>query len=88
VIVQRTPERSDAIRVRDCESTLSLRRVGEDATAVDYRISLDPGGDIPKWLVRWSSERLPVDTLIALEKQVRRTQGQYRSAVQFWSQAR
>lgn len=83
-----TPVRKDAVRVHDCESTVVLRRVDDKTTAIDYRISLDPGGSVPKWLVRWTSERLPFDTVTALEKQVKRTRGDYDEAVRFWSEAR
>lgn len=75
------------VRVEDCESTLVLRKVDATTTAIDYQVSLDPGGHIPRWLVEFASRELPFDTVTALEKQVKKTRGRYQTAVRYWSQA-
>ncbi len=69
------PKTVGVVRVRECESTLLLRKVDAHTTAVDYQLRLDPGGRVPPGLVRWASERVPFDTLVALERQVKQTSG-------------
>jgi hypothetical protein len=64
-----------------------LRKVDAKTTAIDYQISLDPGGHIPSWIVEFASRELPFDTVTALEKQVKKTRGRYQTAVRYWSQA-
>jgi hypothetical protein len=62
--------------------------VNADTTYVDYQVSVDPGGSIPEWLVKRSSREIPMSTLIALEQQAEKTQGEYDEVEQEWATKR
>jgi hypothetical protein len=79
------PERSGTIRVTSCETSFVLRKLDAGTTAIDYRVRADPGGHSPIWIARMASKSIPLDTLTALEKQVKRTLGQYEPAIKHWS---
>ena len=49
-----------------------LRVVSESRTEVQYMIDADPGGSLPKWIVKLASESLPLETVKGLRKQVRK----------------
>jgi hypothetical protein len=72
----------------DCETVFQLRKLDAARTFVEFRVRADPGGATPGWLVRWASERVPVETLLALRKQVRKTEGSYGPEVREWGSAR
>ena len=46
-------------------------------TKVTYQVDADPGGLLPDWLVKLTSRKLPIETLVGLRKQVAKTRGQY-----------
>jgi hypothetical protein len=71
------PKVDGVIRIEDCETEFVLRPVGPETTAVDYRVRADPGGTNPDWAVKWASKNIPLETLIALRKQVAKTKGKY-----------
>jgi hypothetical protein len=79
------PARSGTIRVKSCETSFVLRKLDESTTAIDYRVRADPGGNSPIWIARLASKSIPLDTLTALEKQVKRTKGQYEPEIKFWT---
>lgn len=74
------PELADTIRVRQCETSFVLRAVDKTHTRIDYRVQADPGGKIPAWMVRSASRSIPLDTLVALAKQIELTRGHYKRA--------
>ena len=71
------PELDDVVRVRTCETSFLLRAVDAAHTQIDYRVQADPGGKIPAWIVRRASRSIPLDTLLALAKQLELTRGKY-----------
>ena len=79
------PARAGAIRVRSCETSFVLRRIDDGTTAIDYRVRADPGGNSPIWIAKLASKSIPLDTLTALDKQVKRTKGQYDPEIRHWS---
>jgi hypothetical protein len=79
------PPLDGVVRVKRCETTLTLEKLDDATTFVDYQVSVDPGGSIPEWLVKRTSKRMPLDTLVGLEKQVKKTEGEYRSVEAFWA---
>jgi hypothetical protein len=81
------PEKSGLIRVKQCESTLTLRKVDAETTEVDYVMTLDPAGYLPRWSTEWVTKATPMKTLIALEEQAAASQGKYTAAVRSWSAA-
>lgn len=81
------PEQEDMIRVRRCHSSLHVRKIDADITEVDYVMTLDPAGYLPRWGVEWVTKATPFKTLVALEEQAARTKGQYTAFVRAWSAA-
>jgi START domain len=81
------PEVSSAIRIKDCETVFALRKVDETTTHVEYRVRADPGGSNPAWAVRWASKNIPLETLLALRKQVLKTRGHYDDVIRTWANA-
>ena len=81
------PELADAIRIKDCDTVFVLRKLDAQTTHVDYRVRADPGGSNPAWAVRWASKSIPLETLVALRKQVLKTQGDYADVMRSWGAA-
>jgi hypothetical protein len=81
------PETPAAIRIKDCDTVFVLRAVDEQTTHVDYRVRADPGGSNPAWAVRWASKNIPLETLLALRRQLTKTKGQYEAVMRSWSTA-
>jgi hypothetical protein len=81
------PEKSGLIRVKECESTLHLKKIDAETTEVDYVMTLDPAGYLPRWGTEWVTKATPMKTLIALEEQAAASQGKYTAAVRSWSAA-
>jgi hypothetical protein len=81
------PEVSGAVRVKQCRSAFHLRRLSSGRTEVDYHMSLDPGGLLPKWAGNYVAKHVPFKTLMAIEARAEATQGKYEAVVQRWSVA-
>jgi START domain len=75
------------IRVKQCHSTLTLKKVDEQTTEVDYVMTLDPGGYLPRWATEFVSKNTPRKTLVMLEERAAESVGQYAAAVRSWSAA-
>jgi hypothetical protein len=80
-------ERSGVVRVRNCKSSLYLRKAGPMHTEIDYTMSLDPAGHLPDWVAGWVSKAVPFKTLVAIETTARAKDGQYEAVVKRWSTA-
>lgn len=81
-------EQRKALRVTTCDSHFTLKGVDADKTYVDYQVHLDPGGGLPSWGIRYLEKRVTVDTIYKLERQVRRTPGQYADVMRKWAAER
>ncbi len=57
-------------------------RLGPNRTEVTFHVSAHPGGHVPDWIAAWVAKRMPLDTLVGLRVQVKRTRGRYRSFVE------
>ncbi len=82
-----TPEISGAIRVKKCKSGFHLRRLDATSTEVDYEMTLDPAGLLPKWASNYVAKHVPFKTLVALEAQTAESHGKYEAVVRRWSAA-
>lgn len=71
------PEVSRVVRIKECDSTFELRKIEDNATEVDFRMRVEPGGSHPDWAVRMASKKVPLDTLVGLRKQAKVTAGAY-----------
>ena len=58
-----------------------LKRVNADTIEIEYGLDVDPGGALPKWMVRRTARKTLIETIIALEAQVARTRSQYQFEV-------
>jgi hypothetical protein len=54
-----------------------LKRVNADTIEIEYGLDVDPGGVLPKWMVRRTVRNTLIETIMALEAQVARTRGEY-----------
>jgi hypothetical protein len=80
-----TPEVSGAVRVQKCTSGFHLRRLDDTSTEIDYEMTLDPAGLLPKWAGSYVAKHVPFKTLVALEERAAETRGKYEAVVQRWS---
>jgi hypothetical protein len=82
-------ERSGVVRVRECESQFELRARDDDHTDVDYAMTLDPAGFLPKWAGSWVAKHVPTRTLEAIEHEASEPacEKRYEAAVRRWSNA-
>ncbi len=78
---------TNLIRVKECESTMTLRKVDETTTEVDYQMTLDPGGYLPRWAIEFVTKTTPHKTLKMIEERAAASVGQYAAAVRSWSAA-
>lgn len=65
-----------------------LQAVDDTHTRVTYQVDADPGGMLPDWLVKRTSRRLPIDTLIGLRRQVNKTRGRYEAFMKRYDPAK
>jgi hypothetical protein len=84
---QAVPEVSGTVRVKKCSSGFHLKRLDADSTEIDYEMSLDPAGLLPKWAGSYVAKHVPFKTLVALEERALETRGKYEAVVQRWSGA-
>jgi hypothetical protein len=66
------PEARGVVRMPHLAGHWKLRALGAGRTRVEYQVDADPGGRLPKWLVRQASRNLPLETLQGLRKEVAR----------------
>jgi START domain len=85
----RAPERAGVVRVRNCDSTFRLKRTELERTELDYVMTLDPAGHLPKWAGSWIAKHVPFKTLQAIERETGTTTStkHYEAAVRRWSVA-
>jgi hypothetical protein len=71
------PEQEGVIRIKHSYAHFHLKKQADGKVWVEYVVDVDPGGKLPKWLIRWASKSVPGDTLRKLQRQVEKTRGQY-----------
>jgi hypothetical protein len=81
------PEVSGAVRVKKCHSGFHLTRLDANSTEVDYDMTLDPAGFLPKWASSYVAKHVPFKTLVALEDRAAETRGKYEAVVRKLSTA-
>ena len=82
------PERPDMVRTPQSRGYTRLRWRSSTETEVMYVIDSDPGGSLPRWLIRWLSKDMPFKVLTGLTKRVRETRGQYEHFLNRWDPRR
>lgn len=83
------PARDDAIRIPTLEGYYRFKHLKPNETQVTYFVHIDPGGYLPRWLVRMTTYEFPTDTLLGLRRQVKKTKraNVYRAFHQEWNPA-
>jgi hypothetical protein len=76
------------VRMPHLQGHYKLRVLGPDRTRVEYQVDADPGGSLPKWLVKRTSRDLPLHTLLNLRRRVAETKGSYEDFLDQWDPAR
>jgi len=64
------PEKEGVIRMKNALTQFHLKKQPPDRVWVEYLMNVDPGGSLPKWLVRWTSKSVPAKTLKNLQRQL------------------
>ena len=59
-----------------------LKRAGANTIQIEYGLDVDPGGALPKWMVRRTARNTLIETIIALETQVAQTRDQYQLEIE------
>jgi len=77
-------EVDDVVRMPKLKGHYKLRILDDKRTRVEYVVDADPGGSLPAWLVSQASRDLPLETLVELRKQVKKTKGKYGPFVKKW----
>jgi hypothetical protein len=80
------PDPRGAVRM-PLEGVYELRSEGPERTRVDYRMQIELGGYVPRWLASFATEDMPVATLEGLRRQVAATRGAYDDFVRAWPEA-
>jgi len=75
------------VRVPRLEMLAHLRYRGPKRTDILFEVDIDPGGGLPRWIVRWISKKIPVRTLRRLRQQIEKTRGGYEEFLQKWDPA-
>ncbi len=73
----KAPEVSGVVRMPKLHGFYRFKILGPQKVKVTYQVYSDPGGMIPNWLAKRSARKLPYGTLTGLQKQLKRTRGQY-----------
>jgi len=64
------PDKSPYVRIRDFESDYLLTPLPNDSMIVDLRMRVDPGGDIPTWLINANIVMAPYKSTVAMLNEV------------------
>ena len=67
------PEKEGVVRMKHGFTQFHLRKQAPGKVWVEYLVNVDPGGSLPKWLVRWTSKSVPAQTLKNLQRQLNKS---------------
>jgi hypothetical protein len=68
---------SGVVRMPRLSGYYHLEAIDVGHTKVTYEVDADPGGLLPNWLVKLTTRKLPIETLVGLRRQVAKTRGNY-----------
>jgi hypothetical protein len=83
------PEIDGVVRIPRIKGFYLLQGIDNERTRVTYQIDADPGGSLPTWLSKLTSQKLPRETLTGLRAQVKKTAGseKYQPQIKAWTKA-
>lgn len=64
------PEKTPYVRIRDFQSNYRLIPLPHDSVSVELEMKVDPGGDIPKWLINANIVMAPYKSTITMMTQI------------------
>jgi len=73
------PKQDGAVRMPRLRGFWRFEALDEKRTKATYQIDADPGGMLPDWVVERASVNLPIQSIVGLRRQVRKTRGKYDS---------
>jgi hypothetical protein len=82
------PPVDGVVRVPRSVAEARLRYLDPMRTHVTYLVDIDPGGSLPRWLVRMLQEDLPLKILRGLKRRIVKTRGRYDAFLARWDPAR
>ena len=65
------------VRITKMYGSFKFQQLAPGTIRATYQVFSDPGGWLPAWLVAGASKKIPLKTLRGLQKQVKKTKGQY-----------
>src|SRR5262245_22760540 len=71
------PPVSGVVRMPRLAGFYHLQVIDAGHTKVTYQVDADPGGLLPEWLIKLTTRKLPIETLVGLRRQVAKTRGKY-----------
>lgn len=77
ITLEQVPVFQDVIRVPRARITAHLKYLGPNRTLAMGTMDVDPGGDIPHWIVEFFSQSILSTVLSKLNKQINKTKGEY-----------
>ncbi len=76
------PPVSGVVRMPRLAGYYHLEAIDIDHTKVTYQVDADPGGLLPDWLVKLTSRKLPIETIVGLRREVTKMRGQHDAFLQ------
>jgi len=65
------PEQKDCVRISYINSVWTLNPIGNGLVYISFELEVDPGGNIPAWLVNLTITKGPYNTMIGLIKELK-----------------
>ncbi|MBW2290099.1 MAG: SRPBCC family protein [Deltaproteobacteria bacterium] len=78
------PPRRGVVRMASLVGYYRLESLGSEGTRVEYQIDVDLGGRVPRFITRYVSEQMPLNTVRGLRAQVAKTRGRYDESIREW----
>jgi len=76
------------VRVPHVNIYARLKYIGPKATKIIYRVDVDPGGSIPRFIVRWFARRVPLQALQRMRLFLEKSRGNYEPFLNKWDPTR
>jgi hypothetical protein len=70
-IPDQVPARSDRVRIKVLRASWTIAPVADDQVRLTYQMLVDPGGNVPAWLVNAAAVDGPFDTMESLRDRMK-----------------
>jgi hypothetical protein len=78
------PPMKGVVRMTNLRGHYRMKALGPDKMLMDYEVDADPAGSLPRWLAKLATKKLPLETIRALRRQAKKTQGWYTERIRRW----